>query len=56
MSKYPCQIKNLPKFHQRKYFSHETGGGKGDTRREFNPAAEQAYRDNYDRIFNKQTA
>jgi len=46
MAKYPSQVKNLSKWHQKKYFSHETGGGKGDLRRKHNKEGNAAYRAN----------
>jgi len=50
MSKYPSQIDKIPKWHQKKYFSHETGGGKGDTLRESTENTRKNYSDNYNKV------
>ena len=46
MSNFPSQVKNIPKWHQKKYFSHETGGGKGDTPREYSKERQDNYKAN----------
>lgn len=50
MSKYPSQIKNLPKWDQKKYFSHELGAGKGDCQRESTPTTRENFSKGFDRI------
>lgn len=46
-------MNKISKRNQKRHFSHELWGGKGDHRRKFDAEGEQAYRDNYDRIFGK---
>ena len=50
MSNYQSQIDKIPKWHQKKYFSHETGGGKGDTPREQTTETRDNYSKGYDSI------
>jgi len=50
MSKHPSQVKNLSKRDQKKFFSHETGGGKGDLLRESTPTTRENFSKGYDNI------